>query len=247
MSNRALVSRRLTVRCVDDAELALLLEWVNRPGSGERWVASSTPSGVTMIWPPDGTIEPIDDFAGFVRGRGQIGFIFDDFSTFRDRFIDASDIALLMRVAGIIAPVIPDLHPTVRGVDYELHPSDKTQRLINLLGRFLPKSKAIALQTEVDGQPVGLYVRFNKHRHIIEVVGTRHWPQEVIDGASLKKLAVLGAPVEVGIRITTDAFASLFTQHLNRAGYAHLFKIGDIVLDPLPLAPKLALKAARIL
>lgn len=249
MADRALVSSELIVEAFDDHALSLLLNWISRPGAGQRWVIGRQGSVWRAVWPQDGATVTVDDPERFCRERGDIGFALpgDSLQAFCRRFKDASDITALMRVAGAVAPVLPNLHAEVYGLNgYDLRPAAKSQTLINLFGRFLPKHRAIAIVTEVDGVKSGLYAGFNGRREIERVVGMAAWPRHVVEGGPLKDLQVLGLPVEIGIRITADAFRGLFEDKLNRAGYAKLFKRRDIVLDPLPLAPKLALKAARI-
>lgn len=250
MADRSLVSKDLRVEAFNNAELAMLLAWLARPNSGHRWVLGRPEGKLEAVWPNDGKRLPANDAEAFCREQKAIGVEFpgDTVKDFFRRFVDADDTTALMQVAGIVAPVLPNLHQQVRGLNgYNLKPAAKTQTLINLLGRFLPKDRAIAILSEIDGKKIGLYVVFNNRREIERVVGVSRWPAHVVQGGPLKDLSVLGRPVDVGIRITADAFRGLFEDKLNRAGYAKLFKKGDIVLDPLPLAPKLALKAAMII
>lgn len=251
MADRSLVSKDLRVEAFNNAELNMLLAWLSRPNSGNRWVLGRPDGKLEAVWPINGKRLPAQDAEAFCREHHALGLEFeaDSVKDFCRRFVDADDTTALMQVAGIVAPVLPNLHPgQVRGLNgYTLKPAAKTQTLINLFGRFLPKDKAIAILSSIEGKKIGLYVVFNSRREMERVVGISRWPKHVVEGGPLKDLNILGRPVEIGIRITADAFRGLFEDKLNRAGYAKLFKKGEIVLDPLPLAPKLALKAAMII
>lgn len=250
MAVRRIVSERLCVRDFGAADLDRLLEWVTRPGSGSRWVIGDWGEGLKAVWPLDGTVEPVDDPEQFCAARNQIGILLpsDVPRQFMARFPDVADRPVdLMRVAGIVAPFMRDLHPEVRGIRYDMEPSANTRRLINVLGRFLPKGHAIAIQSAVEGGQVGLYVLFNARRQMETIIGLAGWPDQVVAGGPMRRLESLGGSVDVGIRITAHAFRELLEGRLNRQGYAALFRAGDIQLDPLPLAPRLALKAARII
>ncbi len=248
MADRSLVSKDLVIRGLDDDGIRHMLDVLG--GRGARWMIGSIDGKLQAVWPPDGSVEPVDDPAEFCKARSSIGVLFpdDQVDAFCQRFPDATDHVQILRIAGLVAPVLTDLHSGLTGIHYDLQPAPRTRQIINLFGRFLPKDKAVALRLNPEsGDPVCLYVRFDGNRRISELVGGQAWPGNVQQGGSLKKLGSLGAPVDVGITGTPAAVRGLFEERLNRQGWAALFKSGDLQLDPCPMPIKVALKAARIL
>ena len=138
MSDRSLVSPALRIVGVGDKELDALLELVAGPSRGARWVAGQLDQRTVALWPPDGRLEEVQDPKAFIAAQDEPGFVFPggELEAFLARFPEVANQVGLLQVAGIVAPVIPNLHPRVGGVNYDLAPAPGTQRVINIFGRF---------------------------------------------------------------------------------------------------------------
>lgn len=244
----SLVSAALRVEALDDAALDVLLAAVAKPDRATRWVVVATETGCEAVWPPDGT--HVSDTATpveFLRRRGEPGVALSAAAaaSFLQRFPDATDPVRIWRVAGFVAPVLPDLLPELEAVGYQPVPSPKAQRILSVVTRFFPKAKAVALRVR-GSEPFGLYAEFDAARRLCRIVGAAAWPTAVRHGGDLSELKVLGAPVEVGIDLTPSGFDELLAGGHNRAGFARMVAAGDLRFAPAPMALRLALKAARI-
>ena len=233
-----------------DADLLGFLDGLAPRSGPGRYAAWPDGDGWQMV--RIGTDEVIrsDDPAAVCDKAGVVGVRFDaaGFQAFRARFPRDLAVTTVGRVAALIAPVLPDLHPgTVHGLGWDLKPADRTRRVLEIAGRFLPKERAVAARLAPPARPRGIALVFDRRRQLVHVVGPQDWPESVLNGATLADLKpAIGCPVEVGLDVGPAGLHALLFERLNRAAFADLFAAGELHLEPLPLAARLALKAARL-
>jgi len=249
-STKGLVAEALMVEAVDEEALQQLLAMVMAPHRANRRVWFPAGEGAIGVWPPDGGRVQADGPHVGAASRDEPAVVFDAdaWSAFCARFRAPAAPETLARVAGLVAPLLPALHPEhVTGVNYALAPGPRARRLLAIVGKFLPKRKAVALVLEPEaGRPLGLYIAFNARRCVAHIVGHPNWPQSPEETGAFKALGRLGTPVEIGVRLTARGTDQLLHAHLNRRGFGALVRAGDLRFEPLPLGVKMALKAAGI-
>lgn len=243
------VAPELKVEGFSNDDLSALLAAIAERGGPGRFAAWPHEGRWAMarVGVPDAIMA--DDPEGVCAEAGVVGVRFDaeGFAAFSRRFDPAIEPALIGRFAALVAPLLPDLHGGhVTGIRWRLEPADRTRRILDLAGRFLPKGRIVAVRLAPPAGLRGLALVFDAQRHVTRVVGPAVWPRTVLDGGALAGLKTLGGPVEIGLDVTAAGLQALLHERLNKQGFAALFGAGDLHLEPLPLAARLALKAARI-
>lgn len=233
----------------DDDLLAFLDSLTPRSGPG-RFAAWPEEGAWRMARAGADVDVRTDDPTAVCRQAATVGVQFDaeGFAAFRARFSADLPVTTVGRIAALIGPVLPDLHPRrVQGIGWDMQPAERTRRIMDIAGRFLPKEHAVAARLAPPTRPRGIALVFDRRRLLIRVVGPLGWPESVRNGATLSDLKpMLGCGVDVGLDIGAAGLQALLYERLNRTAFAGLFAAGELRLDPLPLAARLALKAARI-
>ncbi len=240
----------LRIEGFSDADLLGFLDGLAPRGGPGRYAAWPKGEGWHMVRAGSADETHSDDPAAVCGEAGVAGVCFDTegFEAFLSRFPNDMAHTTVGRLAALIAPVLPDLHPgAVRGLGWDLKPADRTQRILEIASRFLPKERAVAVRLASPARPRGIALIFDRRRLLVRVAGPQAWPESVLNGATLADLKpAIGCPVEVGLDIGSAGLHALLFEQLNRAAFADLFAAGELRLDPLPLAARLALKAARL-
>lgn len=238
-----LLSQNFRVVGVADEELENLFELLSRGGGGDRWVFLSAGEGYMGIHGKTGRIEKTPDPRRFLEGIGSRGVVLPPGREegFRERFPDVKNPWLIYRLLAYLAPLLPDLDRSLEGVNYTFEPSERNKMVIAVIRRFLPKNRAVVLSFPEKGVPYGLFLHFDHHRALDAVIGARSWPFLPKDEKEIKKLEILGAPVELGLYLTSEGMARLIQEGVRGALLKELFKKRELRLEPLPLALRMAL------
>lgn len=243
------VAPELKVEGFSNDDLSALLAAIAERGGAGRFAAWPHEDRWAMVRVGVPDRITTDDPERICAEAGVVGVRFDaeGFAAFSRRFEPAVEPTLIGRVAALVAPLLPDLHRShVTGIHWRLEPADRTRRILDLAGRFLPKGRIVAIRFAPPAGLRGLALVFDARRRVVRVVGPAVWPRSVLDGGALAGLKTLGGPIEIGLDVTADGLQALLHERLNKQRFAALFGAGDLHLEPLPLAARLALKAARI-
>jgi hypothetical protein len=220
--------------------LSFLVEAFSQKGGGRRWIFVQRGDGrYEGYFPPTGEEVEVMDWVEFLLGRGESGILFSlsEFENFLSRLPDGVPREVVGRFAGFLAPLLPDLYEDLQGFSYNFRPSSRNQIVVDTAKLFFPKGKGVYLLFPYKGKEIGLVFFFNNRGEIQEVFGVPegNFPAKKVDGKE----------IYLGIRISDSAFHYITSQRSLKELGKYLSS-GDILLDPVPVPLRVALKARRL-
>lgn len=238
-----LLSPSFRVSGVRDEHLKGLFSVLEKGGGGDRWVFFLKGGELLGLHGKSGVLEKVGDPREFLARKGARGFLFPEGTAegFWQRFSEVSDPLLPLRLAAYIAPLIPDVEPRVEGIAYNFQASERNRLAVEIARRFLPRGKAIALLFPFFGAPYGLYLGFDGHHRLAEVIGAASWRTLPRSERELRELKELGKEVELGIYLSPRGMESLLQEGFSRHLLRELIKEGELRFEPFPMLLRLAL------